>query len=77
MNFAEESEEGDNVEEANVQLLISFVILFDLLMSSVHVIILSGYLDSCISGYLDTLDSLPYLYYHSSKIYRKIFYTFV
>ena len=43
MEFAEES--GDNVEEANVESSISFAILFDLLMSSVHVVILSGYLD--------------------------------
>ena len=57
LEFAEESEEGDNAEEANVELLISFAILLDLLMSSVYVVILSGYLDrnSCI------LDSLPYL----------------
>ena len=45
LEFAEESEDGDNVEEANVESLISFVILFDLLISSVHVVILSGYLD--------------------------------
>ena len=57
LEFAEESEEGDNVEKANVELLISFAILLDLLISSVHVVILSGYLDRnwCI------LDSLPYL----------------
>ena len=57
LEFAEESEEGDNVEEANVELLILFAILLDLLISSVHVVILSGYLDRnwCI------LDSLPYL----------------
>ena len=57
LEFAEESEEGDNVEEANVELLISFATLLDILISSVHVVILSGYLDRnwCIQ------DSLPYL----------------
>ena len=57
LEFAEESEEGDNVEEANVELLISFAILLDLLISSVHVVILYGYLD----GNWCILDSLPYL----------------
>ena len=62
LEFAEELEEGNNVEEANVELLMSFAILSDLLISSVHVFILSGYLDrnSCI------LDSLPYLIQKSS-----------
>ena len=60
--FAEESEQGENVEEANVGLLILLTISLDLMMSSVHVVILLGSLDrnSCI------LDSLPYLIQKSS-----------